>query len=421
MRDFPNAERASGSVRSPTIRRKTRRSRRFATWCGGLAFAPILAGAVAEGTGAPPGPAVAAALLLWLVAADFFMRRPGGTPALTYHSVSAAPGWLPWAHDIAVSLETFDRHLATLARMGIRTVDTAEFAQARVRGEAPEVDVVMLHLDDGYLDNWAAAAPILRRHGMRATTFVSLDFIEPDQPLRPTIEDDACAVVWTGYMTWRELRKLDAEGVIGVEAHGVDHARVPIGPRVVDHVSAENWRRLAWVQWAASPGPKYDWHRHAFPTAAPIGTPVLESGGALACRAWRGGGFESEAEYRKRVRGDLKACLHAFERELGRNPRVFCWPQNLTSEAARDLAEEVGFIATTGGLGENRANEDPRVISRVHVGDRVLGFRWPWAEGVALCATVRTFQGNYYWFGVLIVFGAIRRLVKAVSRLGKRE
>ena len=36
----------------------------------------------------------------------------------------------------------------------------------------------MLTLDDGYLDNWVFVLPLLRRYGMRATVFVSSEFID---------------------------------------------------------------------------------------------------------------------------------------------------------------------------------------------------------------------------------------------------
>ena len=81
----------------------------------------------------------------------------------------------------------------------------------------------MLTFDDGYLDNWVFVWPLLRKYGMRATVFVTADFIEPDGPPRPTLED-----VWggkirmeelqaAGFLRPSELRIMSESGVIDVQ------------------------------------------------------------------------------------------------------------------------------------------------------------------------------------------------------------
>ncbi len=343
------------------------------------------------------------------------MRDDGGAPVLCYHSISDQ-GWVPWPTCI-VSLETFERHLQVLARGGFSVMRTTDLVAARLAGRRLPPRPVAIHFDDGYLDNWVAALPLLRRYGLQGSMFVSLDFIEDGDTLRPTLDDVAQGRVsardlqWSGYVNWAEIAAMQRSGVIDVLPHGVDHGCVETGPRIVEHLTPENWRRLAWVQWREMPGSKAYWHRNATPPAVPLGTPVHQNAPALAARAWHPErGVESEIAYRERVRSQLSRCRQELEARLGRSIDVFCWPNNGTCDTARAIAERVGFRATTGGSGENRAEEDPRVLSRLGVGDRIAGWHWPAAEALGMYAGLRVFQGNYYWFYLLILFAGLRRL-----------
>lgn len=411
-----------GQVRARRDRIALRR-RALAVWSAGV-LAILAAGAAVWAAGAPGGLVAAGALAglaAWLLWQDRFMRTTGGIPVLTWHSVSRDAGWLPWADATSVTPETLDRQLALLRRMGCQSMDSAEFVRRRLAGTAVPPETVILHFDDGYLDNWVAAAPLLARHGMRASLFVSLDFIAAPRPAQATILDPGAVLRWDGYLSWDELRALDGgafSGAFRVEPHGVDHGRVPIGPRIVDRITPGNWRRLAWMQWAAMPGDKHDWYLARTPPARGYGTPVPESAPALAAPAWDAPGGEDAAAYRARVLGELLACRRAFLTRLGRAPELFCWPQNRASPIGRALAAEVGYLATTAGTGTNRADEDPAILARVHVGERVAGFRWPAADALFLRATVLGFRGNHYWYLPVLALSLLRRAVTALRAAG---
>jgi peptidoglycan/xylan/chitin deacetylase (PgdA/CDA1 family) len=351
-----------------------------------------------------------------------WMKDEGGVPVLVYHSVSDRSGWLPWAPDISVTVETFEAHLRMIRRAGFEVITTRELAEARRSGGKLPARALAIHLDDGYLDNWVAAVPLLRCYAVPATLFVSLDFIDPGNSLRPTIRDRGEArdgLTWEGYLNWAEIQEIQKSGLVDVQPHGIDHGRVETGPRIVGHVSPDNWRRLAWVQWRGIEGPKADWFRWPSPPVAPFGTPVRESQPALAARAWSGiGGRESAEAYEARVEDHLSRSRQALESHLGHRADIFCWPQNATSVAARDIAERIGYLATTGGRGENRPDEDPRVISRIHVGDRAAGWRSPRTEAFSLYASIRLFQGNYYWYGPLLLLAVARSVHRRVAAKG---
>lgn len=358
--------------------------------------------------------AAAIPVLAALVLGHRRMMGPKGVAVLTYHSVSAEQAWLPWSREISVHPATFERHLATLHKMGCGIVGTRDYLDRRLAGEAPPGDTVILHFDDGYLDNWQNAVPALDRYGMRATFFVSLNFIAPGKRVRARDGDTS------GYMNWTEIAAIEEHPLFEVEPHGVDHARVPVSDRQVGRLTADNWRSLAWMQWAATPGAKHDWFRTEQPVAVPLGTVVPESGLALAERAWTVDGREDQSSLEQRITNDLQHCQAVFEQRLGRSPRIFCWPENAVGPEGRRIAAALGYRATTGGRGRNTAAEPAAIISRIHIGDRALGFRWQFAEGLHLRATVRLAQGNHYWYLLVAPMNRLRAIVLAMrGRFGQ--
>jgi peptidoglycan/xylan/chitin deacetylase (PgdA/CDA1 family) len=364
--------------------------------------------------GAALGAAAAAAGLA--IGHRFMMAPPACRSLPTIRSVRPPPG-CPGRRK-SRSIRT--RCAVTSPRFGRpggRSYRPASSSRRGRRARAVPANAVVLHFDDGYLDNWLHAAPILIEAQAPATFFASLDFVAPGKQPR----DRAACDDGRGYMNWPELEALDAEPLFEVAPHGIDHGRVAVSDRIVGKVTQANWRSLAWLQWAQMPGPKHDWYLHETPPAVPVGAPVPESEGALAAAAFVGGRRETQSEYRARVRDHLGRCRDMFTRRLGRAPALFCWPENRVSAAAREVAAQLGYAASTGGEGRNTAAEPSHILSRIHAGDRALGFRWGPAEALRIRAAVGLFAGNHYWYLVAAPMDLTRRLVMGLrERFGSR-
>lgn len=105
-------------------------------------------------------------------------RKGGGPPrstprgvVLLYHRVDAA-------HDpqgLSISPEEFTRHLEVLHRTC--TVVPLDEMLGTPPAQLPE-RAVALTFDDGYVDNLTAAAPLLERHGVPATFFLTTRWID---------------------------------------------------------------------------------------------------------------------------------------------------------------------------------------------------------------------------------------------------
>jgi peptidoglycan/xylan/chitin deacetylase (PgdA/CDA1 family) len=177
------------------------------------------AGALAGGFGAPGGTQeaiappdsrpVAVPTLMGPAPAAFTPAQPGQRPyipILMYHYVRYVdPGADPVGYGLSVTPEQLSAQLAWLRAAGYEAVRMDQVA-ACIRGEGPcPARAVALTFDDGYMDAYTAALPILQQHGYVATFYLVSGFV--GQP---------------GYLGWAEARAMRDAGM-EIGAHSVTH------------------------------------------------------------------------------------------------------------------------------------------------------------------------------------------------------
>ena len=136
--------------------------------------------------------------------AGYVARLGGGEPPMfIFHDVE--PG-------------RFGRQLGALEGKGLRGVSCAD-----VDWTEPDPRDVVLTFDDGRASLYEVAYPLLRRHGFRATAFVSPGLMERKREgaPRPLIDFD-------------QAREMQGSGVIDVQLHGFAHARTFVSERIID-------------------------------------------------------------------------------------------------------------------------------------------------------------------------------------------
>ncbi|HUK55475.1 MAG TPA: polysaccharide deacetylase family protein [Nitrospiria bacterium] len=156
----------------------------------------------------------------------------GQVPVFTFHSVEPEP---------------FESRLKYLHQNGYRTL-TADELLAVLKREIPVPDrAVLLSFDDGWSTLWTVAYPLLKRYGYKAVAFIAPALIG-EEPLegesRPPAASDALPPGGkhrvTGprrFCTWSELKEMLQNGVVDIQSHSLNHARVFISPKVVDFYS----------------------------------------------------------------------------------------------------------------------------------------------------------------------------------------
>ena len=130
----------------------------------------------------------------------------GDAVALIYHQVAADT---PAA--TSVRPETFEAHLDYLQREGYAVVALDDVVAA-VSGEASRLPpkAVALTFDDGYRSIYTTALPLLEARGWPFTVFVSTDAIDRG---------------YANFMSWDELRELEARGG-RIANHGAAHGHL---------------------------------------------------------------------------------------------------------------------------------------------------------------------------------------------------
>lgn len=235
-------------------------------------------------------------------------------PVLMYHHVS------PSADMITTTPEYFEQHVAWLARAGFTTLDAQGFARFLSGAPVPDKSV-LITFDDGYLDNWIYAHPVLQRYGMKAVLFVITGLVH-DGAVRPhagqgkslplTPSHRACeAAIEAGQadsvmLRWSEIQAMRAAGTFDVHSHTHTHTR---------------------------------WDKQ------PIAV----------------------AEKRARLADDLQRSRRAMEDELGDATSHLCWPQGYFDDDYIQEAQAAGFryLYTTDPRGQNQPGTDPLHIYRI--------------------------------------------------------
>ena len=153
-------------------------------------------------------------------------RTPPPVAVLLYHRVNDA-----LRDGVTTGIERFDEHMAYLGRhwpvVPLRAVIRGEVDAPR-RGP-----LVCVTFDDGYRDNYDYAAPILIKHRLPATFFVSTDKLTSQTAFDHDLEKLGSGLP---NMTWDQVREMQSEG-IDFGSHTVNH--VNMGRIAPEHAKME--------------------------------------------------------------------------------------------------------------------------------------------------------------------------------------
>ncbi len=344
------------------------------------------------------------------------MSSATSLPVLMHHYISR------YENPISVSPERFERHCKALAEAGWRGIGLEEAEAYCTRSEPLPAKSCLITFDDGYLDNYIYAWPILAKYGHKGSIFAVTGRTETatrelearGQGPRPTLTE-----VWNGsleagnlppvdtpvltnalgfmerkdlFFSWPEARLMEHSGVVQVASHGASHHSVYSAPtyngfhlpgnrkRTFDRATPFLWGMPVFPQ---QPGlaaraflpseeliacildlvPQDDQEAMQFAAdeknMAELGRRVAALGSL--------GAFESDQAMQERMLSDLSTAQDSLERELGRPARTLCWPWGAYNELSLSLARDLGF--TTFITTESGANPpgSPLAVKRFKV------------------------------------------------------
>lgn len=240
-------------------------------------------------------------------------------PVLMYHHIRPGAGF------IASTPENFEKQLRWLKKNGYQSLSLDELAQ-HLSGQSQKKSVVIT-FDDGYLDNWVYAFPLLQKYGFKATIFLVSSWLHhgeirtntatanspeelPHCPAHARCEEliernRSDEVI----LRWSEVKAMIDSGLVEFHSHTHTHTRWDLHPNV---------------------------------------------------------------DKNKKFRQELQCSKETLRRELGSCSAHFCWPQGYFNEEYLAIAQSEGFqyFYTTNPFGRNTRHTPKEHIHRFHVRNR---------------------------------------------------
>jgi len=141
-------------------------------------------------------------------------------PILLYHHVS--PGR-------AITPQVFEDQLRWLKEQKIQALSLEKCADRLTSRSVDEKRCCAITFDDGYLDNWVYAFPLLEKYRMKAAIFVITDRAEegaerPRSTQGGTVPDTAHHEREPGsFLNWAEMKAMRASGLVEIGSHSCSH------------------------------------------------------------------------------------------------------------------------------------------------------------------------------------------------------
>ncbi|MCG2675725.1 polysaccharide deacetylase family protein [bacterium] len=340
-------------------------------------------------------------------------------PVLMYHHVNELKD------KFTISPDDFQTQMEYLARKNYQTLFLNELIDSLKKGK--DKRRMVLTFDDGYLDNWVYAYPILKKYNLKATIFVITSRIkEKSSSYHPHLGN-----VWNGeskkedlpkisnhyqsnlrcvrnsagsddHISWEEAKKMSQSGLIDIQSHSHLHSYCYVSHEIVGYCRGDKWRtgwltdgdlRLGIPLYEDKPalaGRKYSDDRDLRDGLAEY---VSQRGKEkfFEKRDWkkeldgvasdyRAGNrlkdnYETLEKRKKRIENELLLSKNIIEKKVDKKCPFIAWPGGAYDNDLVKWAKECGYLgAVTTQPGTNTSNTDPMYLKRFEVKKENLGW-----------------------------------------------
>ena len=308
-------------------------------------------------------------------------------PILYFHSVAPQKN-SNWVKSyLTLELKYFEDILKYIKKKKLKTFFISEM-------DNPKYTVsnsIGLSFDDGYLDNFVYVFPLLRKFNIKATIFVSIDFIDRRDIIRSTLMD-----VWNnklkeeelnswGYLSVKELETMIKSGLVDIQSHTKTHDKYPVSDKIIGFHHPQNIDINEYL--AENPKEKpYYINDSSIYSKIPHGKPIFEKKSALLSpRIWINENFKNEIanslkdfdfnkfpakdaykkvfpiiekcrnndeiigskesynNYIERIKHEICDSKIHLEQLLKKPINVICWPNGDFNKTTLEIARKAGF------------------------------------------------------------------------------
>lgn len=121
-------------------------------------------------------------------------------PVVYYHSIQALPN-----NELGMPPEQFEKQMAYLSKEGFHSISTTQLYNYYYNKGILPTRPILITFDDGYMDNYTVALPIMKKYGFTATLFLIVN----------KVGDPNC-------LTWKEVKELARNGW-DIQSHTLTH------------------------------------------------------------------------------------------------------------------------------------------------------------------------------------------------------
>ncbi|HEX23100.1 MAG TPA: poly-beta-1,6-N-acetyl-D-glucosamine N-deacetylase PgaB, partial [Chromatiales bacterium] len=243
---------------------------------------------------------------LWLMGFLLLCVAPASAEllVLSYHESSHVLGRDKNSKVMALETSELAAQFSWLREHGFVSVDIDDLLAAQ-KGERPLPEkAVLLTFDDGYQGMYEQVFPLLRAFDYRAVLAVVGSWLET--PADKDVMYGSEPVSRRYFLSWQQIREMVKSGHVEVASHSYDlHHGVLANPQGNTQPAAVSLR--------------YDANN---------------------------GRYESDKQYRQRIRHDLQRNSDLIARRIGQRPRVMVWPYGAYNRITIDIARDLGMPVT---------------------------------------------------------------------------
>ncbi len=305
---------------------------------------------------------------------------------------------------ISVSLTHFEEFCSYLNKKKYNSIFLNEWYTLQKDNSQIKGNEIVLTFDDGYLDNWLYAFPILKKYNLKATVFVNPEFVDKSSGLRKIMdvpnENNSKTL---GFLNWDEIIEMDKSGIYDVQSHSMSHNFYFKSNKIIDIYSGQ--AKYDWLLWFLIPELKSQYMNGISKESDFYGYPIFEFGRALSLKRYFpdpklidyslslyenksiqkheiieqlqnktkdfSGCFETDEELELRYRYELFESKRILEEKLNKKVEFLCWPGGGYNDFSLKISKEAGYKASTiasSDKNETINNSDYKRIKRFGLG-----------------------------------------------------
>ena len=269
---------------------------------------------------------------------EFYLRltNKNGAIILMYHSITNSKNHCFIDSAYAINIDAFEQQMKFLSKHR-NVISMDELSKKMAEGITPKRGTVVISFDDGYLDNYELAAPILKKYNLPAIIYLATGYISRGEPqwidqLHWIFQTRTCHTLSLedkGICTKFDLRK----------KHEQHRAHSELVSKLLESEQKARASLLSQIQNELKPS-------HTMPRITLIWDEIkemIDKYPNIEFGAHTNGHVSLTTMDKDSIIEDIATCKKKIELQLGYCPKHFTYPYGRSNSEVRSIIESMDF------------------------------------------------------------------------------